>query len=217
MVLWVCWHQQILQELCGLRLAWDDPIPESLHRKWSSWLTDLSQLEKFEVRRCFMPEKFGSLTSAQLHNFSDVSESGYGTVSYLRLQDDEHKVHCAFLMGNARVVPLKPITIPRLELTVATMGIRMDRMLQSELQLSLMPSVCWTDVTSVLKYLRNATSRFHTFIANRLSIICAASDVKQWCYVSGTLSPADCVSRSLLVTCFLNSESIQGPEFLQHP
>ena len=79
----------------------------------------------------------------------------YGTVSYLRLQDDEHKVHCAFVMGKARVVPLKPVTIPRLELTAATMAVRKDVMLQSELELSLMPSVYWTDSTSVLKYMKN--------------------------------------------------------------
>ena len=209
--------KQILQELCGLRLAWDDPIPGNLHRRWLSWLTDLSQLEKFKVRRCLLPENFGTLTSAQLHHFSDASESGYGTVSYLRLQDDEHKVHCAFVMGKARVVPLKPITIPRLELTAATMAVRMDRMLQSELELSLMPSVYWTDSTSVLKYLRNETSRFHTFVANRVSSIRASSDITQWRYVSGTLNPADCASRGVSVTRFLNSVWIQGPEFLQHP
>ena len=106
--------KQILQELCGLRLAWDDPIPENLHRRWLSWPTDLSQLEKFKVRRCLLPGNFGTLTSAQLHHFSDASESGYGTVSYLRLQDDEHKIHCAFVMGKARVVPLKLVPIPRL-------------------------------------------------------------------------------------------------------
>lgn len=77
--------KQILQELCGLKVAWDDLIPENLRRRWFSWLTDLSQLEKFKVRRCLMPKDFGILIAAQLHHFLDASESGYGTVSYLRL------------------------------------------------------------------------------------------------------------------------------------
>ena len=97
------------------------------------------------------------------------------------------------------------------------MAVRMDRMLQSELELSLMPSVYWTDSTSVLKYLRNQTSRFHTFVANRVSSIRAASDVTQWRHVSGTLNSADCASSGLSFTRFLNSVWVQGPGFLQHP
>lgn len=95
------------------------------------------------------------------------------------------------------------------------MAVRMDRILQSELELALMPTVYWTDSTSVLKYLRNETSRFQTFVANRVSSICAASDVTQWRYVSGTLNLAHCASRGLSVTRFLNSVWIQGPQFLQ--
>ena len=114
------------------------------------------------------------------------------------------------------MVPLKPVTIPRLELTAATMAVRMERMLQSELELSLTPSVYRTDSTSVLKNLRKQTSRFHTFVANRVSSIRAPSDVAQWRYISGTLNPADCASRGISVARFLKSVWIQGPEFLQH-
>ena len=47
----------------------------------------------------------------QLHHFLDASQAGYGTVSYLRLEKD-HQVHFAFLLGKARVAPLRQITIP---------------------------------------------------------------------------------------------------------
>lgn len=70
-----------------------------------------------------MPGSFGNLVSAQLHHFSDASECGFGTVSYLRLLDDKQKVHRAFDIGKARVVPLKPISIPRLELTEFRMAV----------------------------------------------------------------------------------------------
>ena len=209
--------KQVLQELCGLKLAWDDRIPEYLEKRWMTWLADLPQLNNFRVRRCFVPEDFGSLASAQLHHFADASESGYGTVTYLRLLDNDHKVRCAFVMGKARVVPLKPITIPRLELTASTVAVRMDRILQAELDLPLKPSVYWTDSTSVLKYLRNETSRYHTFVANRVTSIRAASNVAQWRYVNGSLNPADCASRGISAAHFLSSGWIQGPEFLQQP
>lgn len=73
-------------------------------------------------------------------------------------------------MGKARVAPLKPVTIPHLELTAATMAGRVDRMLRRELDLNLAGSVFWTDSTAVLKYV-NETTRFRTFVANRISEI----------------------------------------------
>lgn len=59
--------------------------------------------------------------TAQIPHFSDASKAGYGTVSYLRLEDGDN-VHVLFLVGKARVVPLKQITIPRLELTAAVLA-----------------------------------------------------------------------------------------------
>lgn len=97
--------------------------------------------EDYKVRRCLKPHDFGQLESAQLHRFADVSEGGYGTVSYLSMSNKYQQVHCAFVIGKARVAPLKPVTIPRMELTTATVAVRMDRMLQEELEVPLIPSV----------------------------------------------------------------------------
>ena len=59
-------------------------------------------------------EDFGETASAELHHFSDASQSGYGQCSYLRLMDKKKRVHCLLVMGKARVAPLKLVTIPRL-------------------------------------------------------------------------------------------------------
>lgn len=117
--------KQILQELCS-KLGWDERIPERFQRAWFIWLKDLRLLESYKLRRCLKPDGFGPLMSAQLHNFADASNSGYGTVSYLRMSNQYHQVHCAFLIGKARVAPLKPITIPRMELMAAAVTVRMD-------------------------------------------------------------------------------------------
>ena len=82
------------------------------------------------------------------------------------MENKARVVCCAFLMGKARVAPLKSVTIPRMELTAATVAVRMDQMMQEEIELQLEPSVFWTDSTSVLKYINNETSRFTTFVTN---------------------------------------------------
>lgn len=96
--------------------------------------------------------------------------------SYLLLHNNCDQAHCAFVMGKARVAPLKPATIPRMELTAATMASRMDTIWRKELQMELADSMFWTDSTSVLKYINNKTTRFRTFVANRVSEIAKVSN-----------------------------------------
>ena len=79
------------------------------------------------MSRCYKPVEFGEIKSAQLHHFADASERGYGTVSYLRQENFDGAVHCSFVIGKSRVAPLKQTTIPRLELTAATVAVRTTR------------------------------------------------------------------------------------------
>ena len=62
------------------------------------------------------PENFGVVKTAELHHFCDAGEQVYWTVSYLKLTNSVRNVHVTFVLGKARVVPLKQMTIQRLEL-----------------------------------------------------------------------------------------------------
>lgn len=137
-------------------------------------------MENFSIPRCLKQQDFGKITSASLHHFCDASESGYGTVSYLRKTNQDNEVHVALVMAKTRVAPLKQVTIPRMELAAAVLAVRINKMLITELQLPLTKPVFWTDSTSVLKYIRNETKRFKTFVANREGTIREMSDVRQW-------------------------------------
>lgn len=210
--------KKFIQDLCRRRLGWDDPLPSSVVRDWMAWLEDLHLLEQWEVSRCLKPVDFRDLASAQLHHFADASEDGCGTVTYLLLHNINDRAHCAFVMGKARVAPLKPVTIPRMELTAAVLASRMDRIWKKELQMELKESVFWTDSTSVLKYIKNETSRFKIFIANRVSEILQGSNVSQWRYVNTLNNPADLASRGAKVESFLKTSAwLCGPEFLLEP
>ncbi|KAK2903738.1 hypothetical protein Q8A73_010395 [Channa argus] len=207
--------RNIMQELCRMKLGWDEIVPEHLAQMWSQWVQGLEQLTDFGIERCFKPKDFGQTVSAQLHHFADASENGYGTVTYLVQRNISNQAHSAFVLGKARVAPLKPMTIPRLELTAATLAVRIDKMLRKELELPLEDSVYWTDSTAVLKYISNETSRFRTFVANRVSAIQQTSTVSQWHYVNSHLNPADGASRGQKVKAFLRNKLwVSGPDFL---
>ena len=137
-------------------------------------------MESYKVERCIKPKNVSDIATAQLHNFCDASERGYGVVTYLRLTSSDDVVHTAFLFGKARVAPLKRMTIPRLELTAAMLAVKIDRMLKTELQIPLTASTFWTDSTSVLKFIKSDTQRFHTFVANRVGVIRESTEVAQW-------------------------------------
>ena len=210
----------LLQELCKSKLDWDDPIPYDMEIQWKELLQQLPLLNSFSIPRCYKPEKYGSVVSARIHHFSDASEKAYGYVSYLRLVDDRDIVHCSLLIGKTKLAPLKSLTVPRLELCAATIAINLDQTLRQELQLpfELLPSVFWTDSTTVLRYIRNESAVYHTFVANRVQQIRNSSEVLQWRYVPTNQNSADDPSRGMSVPNFLKSNRwILGPEFLWHP
>ena len=73
--------KKILRDLCRRALGWDDVIPQTVAQEWTSWLDELFHLEKCNIMRCLKPLDFGEVTTAQLHNFCDASEDGYGAVT----------------------------------------------------------------------------------------------------------------------------------------
>ena len=160
-------------------------------KTYGRWLSDLPNLNQLNVSRCFLPSSFASVTSAQLHHFSDASDSGYGSASYLRLSNQLGEVFCSLVMSKSRVVPLKQTTIPRLELAAATLSVKLDTMIRKEIDIPISESWFWTDSTSVLKYIRNTETRFKTFVANRLAVIHDGSCPRQWKYVASRQNPAD--------------------------
>lgn len=183
--------KKILKDLCRRALEWDDIIPEIVAEKWMNWLQELCQLEDFKIMRCLKPSDFGETTSAQLHHFCDASEDGYGVVTYLLSHNARSQVHSAFVAGKAREAPLKSVTIPRMELIAATMASRMDVLWRRELHMDLKNSVFWTDSTSVLNYIRNETTRFKGFVANRVAEILKVLQSFQWRHVDTANRPAD--------------------------
>lgn len=96
--------KRILQELCREGVDWDD-IPDNSRARWEKWRAELPLLERLKVARCYKPEDFGEVKTAELHHFSDASQNGYGQCSYLRLMDDAESIHCSLVIAKSRVTP----------------------------------------------------------------------------------------------------------------
>ena len=112
----------LLQTLNWKGIGWDEPVTDAECLQWERWIDDLDKLREVKIDRCFKPEGFGKVQETQLHLFSDASRKGYSATAYLRLKDITGKIHCSFVIGKARLAPIKETSIPRLELTAAVIS-----------------------------------------------------------------------------------------------
>ena len=57
--------------------------------------------------------------------FSDTSNEAFGACDYVRWQTKSNEYVTRFIAAKSRVAPLKPLTIPRLELQAAVLATRL--------------------------------------------------------------------------------------------
>ena len=208
--------KQILQQMCRDKLDWDSPVPENLRSQWEKWRHDVVSLEQLEIQRCFKPENFGPIHMRELHHFSDASLEGYGQCSFLRLVNEKDQAYCSFVIGKARVAPLKQLTVPRLELAAATVSAKMSEFLHQELPYTDVKEYFWTDSKIVLGYVNNEAKRFHVYVANRVQQIRDLTNPCSWMYIDTESNPADHASRGLTASQLLQGSTwLFGPEFLR--
>ena len=109
--------------------------------------------------------------------------------------NNSNQVHVIFLMGKARVAPLKPMSTPRRELTAAVIPVNVASMLSRELNHKNPVEVFYTDSSVILGYIGNEAKRFHNYVGNRIQPINDSSKPQQWHYVASTDNPADVASQ----------------------
>ena len=191
--------RKILQKITSMKDGWDCKVPDDLAQAWSNWRTKLPDLEHIKLQRCYKPHNFGEVKSMSLHTFSDASEIGYGTACYLRQVDSENRVCVSLVCGKSRVSPLKSITIPRLELTAATLSVKIGAMVKDELDQSSLKDFYWSDSMITLGYIMNDERRFRVFVANRCQKIRSYTQKHQWNHIESKENPADHASRGLTI------------------
>ena len=209
--------RMLLQELTRLQLGWDEAVPEDCSKQWKLWVADLQIIDQYNVPRSVLPDRLSGVSTLEIHHFSDASERGYGVVSYLRVVDQKDGVSCNLLLSKSHLAPIKPLSVPRLELSAATLAVKVNLEIERSFKFEVRPHIYfWTDSTTVLKYINNEAARFHVFVANRIAIIRDGSSINQWRWVPSEENPADLLSRGCDVNTLLRHTAWRhGPRFLQ--
>ena len=171
----------ILQKLWRLGFDWDKAISGPLLDAWEAWKAELPLLVTLSVPRCYLiNQPSAQYVGPQIHVFADASEVAFGATAYWRFETQDHPYHCSFISRKTRLAPIKPPTIPHLELQAAVMVVRMSQTIQRELHVIPSHITYWTDSSTVLSYIKSQGTRFHTFISNRVAEIKEVSDPETW-------------------------------------
>ena len=204
--------KMLLQQSTRLNVPWDESVPSDLAFRWSMWLISLDHISSLRFPRCVIPDEFVD-GSIELHHFCDASEVGYGACTYVRAINRRGQIHVSLLISKNRLAPVKPVTVPRLELLAAIVASNLDCVVRRELDIELMKSTFWTDSMITLAYIQSDSRKFKTFVANRVSLIRENSTPDQWCHIVGYDNPADILSRGCNVSK-LPTVWFEGPRFL---
>jgi transposase InsO family protein len=199
----------LLQDVWRSGTGWDEPILPQHADRWSRWLESARSLT-CTIRRCCREEP---RSQAHLHIFCDASESACCAVAYLVEGDSVH-----FLGSKCKVAPLKPISIPRMELQAALMGARLAETLKGQMKTKVSSCTMWSDSTTVLTWIKADPRQYNVFVANRLGEIVELTQPEEWRWVPTKQNPADLGTRDLEFPD-LSPEALWfgGPEFLRRP
>ncbi|VVC27564.1 Peptidase aspartic, putative,Retrotransposon, Pao,Aspartic peptidase domain [Cinara cedri] len=163
-----------IQQLWQLKLEWDNTLSDDLGSRWRRFYQELDKLGCLPIPRKCIPslsEEF------EVHGFCDASQEAYGAAT--------------------RVVPLRGLTIPRLELGGALTLARLALNVAEAWKLEVRDYYLWTDSTVVISWLNAESCRLKAFVANRVDQILEITKAQQWRHVQTNENPADILSRGI--------------------
>lgn len=113
------------------------------------------------------------------------------------------------------MVPLKALSLPRLELSAALLLALLIEKTSSAIDLTDTPIFLWSDSTIVLNWISSPSRKWSVFVANRVGEIQRRTDVAQWHHIASADNPADVLSRGIGPLNLANATTWwHGPEFL---
>lgn len=170
-------------------IEWDTPLPNDLSERWSKWLNELIAVEKLRIPRNYSKILLHS-DNIQLHLFTDASERAFSSVAYVRVVLDG-VCHVALMSAKSKVPSIKTnkvLSIPRLELQGAILGVRLANFIQKEHCIKFQSVHYWSDSQTVLSWITTEHGSFKPFVAHRIAEILDTTTAAQWRYISSKIN-----------------------------
>ncbi|KAL0901065.1 hypothetical protein ABMA27_006387 [Loxostege sticticalis] len=229
----------IFQNVHRSGVEWNCRVQPEEHALWINWLKDLQCLHLLRIPRfygnahewlgCYSDEQMltyvtdkninqRDIVDKQMHIFCDASSKAYAAVIYWRFTRADGRVLICFVASKSRVSPLRPVSIPRLELQGALLGARLAEAIQREHK-DIQPGkrYFWTDSSTVLQWIRSDPRSYKPYVAHRLGEIDELTKSREWRHVPTASNVADIATREDAPPLTYSSDWFQGPSFLRLP
>ncbi|XP_043063902.1 uncharacterized protein LOC122320026 [Drosophila ficusphila] len=203
----------LLQAIWDSGIHWDDFITDEQFDIWKILSNNLNKINDIYIPRQMTTLPI-NLCNVQLHIFCDASKYAYATCAYLRFEYKD-QVECTLISAKSRVAPLKPMSIPRLELQGSLLGARLSKSIKETLNVKIDATFMWTDSEIVLYWLKTSSKRFKTFVAQRLGEIQELTNSSEWRHVPSKVNPADKATKISSFDSSANELWLVGPPFLR--
>ena len=103
--------------------SWDDELLEDMRDKFLEWHSGLPLLGQLTIPRCYFTKPVYQI---EFHMFGDSSQNVFCAVGFLRARlSNSHKTQIYFFFDEARVGPMKALSMPKLELEAALLATRL--------------------------------------------------------------------------------------------
>ncbi|GFV82491.1 integrase catalytic domain-containing protein [Trichonephila clavipes] len=154
----------LIQHLWKMKIAWDSELSPNDVNVFLKWFRDLYILKDVTLSRCMIIN-----STSELHVFVDASKEAYAACVFLRSMF-KSDVKVTLVRAKARVAPLKPLSIPRLELMACCIGSRLANSIVNALNLPNLRITFWSDSTTALWWIKERGS-WSVFVENRVKEI----------------------------------------------
>ncbi|XP_055632393.1 uncharacterized protein LOC129772888 [Toxorhynchites rutilus septentrionalis] len=206
----------IIQGTWASGIGWDEPINCDLYQKWRQWVNLFPKLDKLSIPRCYFSPFPDTFEDLQIHTFVDASDTAYSCAIYFRLVH-KNNVQLALVGAKSKVAPLKTLSIPRLELKAAVLGVRLQASILEYHTFPVSRRFLWSDSTTVLAWIRSDHRRFHKFVSVRIGEILTLSDPQEWRWVQSKHNVADVATKwKNGPNLEADSPWLRGPKFLYY-
>ncbi|GFV07338.1 integrase catalytic domain-containing protein [Trichonephila clavipes] len=198
----------LIQHLWKMKIAWDSELSPKDVNVFLKWFRDLYVLKDVTLSRCMIIN-----STSELHVFVDASKEAYAACVFVRSMF-KSDVKVTLVRAKARVAPLKPLSIPRLELMACCIGSRLANSVVNALNLPNLRITFWSDSTTALWWIKEKGS-WSVFVENRVKEIRQLTRGHLWKHVPGNLNIADLSSRGCSPRQMLISRWWEGPLWLR--
>ena len=145
----------LFQELCELKVDWDEVIDGDVAKKWDRFLKDLKDCRSNCMPSFVLSYVREKIVSLEMHGFCDSSNVAYAAAVYVRVVTSVAMV-VNLLSAKSNVAPLKAVTIPRLELLacllLSKLVVSVRKAVEVEVKIGLL--MLWSDSEIVLYWIR---------------------------------------------------------------